>query len=192
MVEIDATDSEMDEHYPAGIGYDLTNSCRPVPEQHPVSAVMGPMPSIGLSGETLRTVMMQTGVKLSMLFVIFAVASVHFAQAQGGFDAFLAVKGKAVAVVGELLGLDKHPAGASSGVKDDALGWLQHFHQQFNNRARGVELSSLFASAKANSPRKYSNTRPRKSPLPLPFFIETLLIRSINPPRFVGSRLPRA
>jgi hypothetical protein len=45
----------------------------------------------------------------------------------------------------ELLGLDKHAAGAAARVVEPPLVWAEHFHKEFHDAARCVELSALLS-----------------------------------------------
>ncbi len=74
---------------------------------------------------------------------------VHFCQPPGCLVAFLPVNGYIVdfaLVLGhKFFRLHKHAAGTAAGVEYAAFIGLKHFHKKFNNTARRIELSALFA-----------------------------------------------
>lgn len=74
---------------------------------------------------------------------------VHFRQPPGGLVAFLSVNGNvadaALMFFDEFFRLHEHAAGAAARIEYPALVWFEHVHQQFDDAARSVELTALFA-----------------------------------------------
>src|ERR1019366_7300868 len=83
---------------------------------------------------------------------------VHLGEPPGGVVALLTVDGDvadtAAVRLDEAFGLDKHAAGAATGVIDPSFDLarlvrkgLQHFHKDTHDRAGGIELPAALAFA---------------------------------------------
>ena len=58
----------------------------------------------------------------------------------------------------EFFRLNEHAARAAARIEDTPLMGLKHIHQQFNNAARGIELSALLAFGQGKFPEEILNT----------------------------------
>ncbi len=112
----------------------------------------------------------------------------HFRELPCSLVGFLPVDGDvlniALMLLDKLFTHHKHAATATGWVVNSALVRLDHFHHEFDDGFWRVELPAFFPSAPANSPRKYSYTRPSRSfELSCSAFSSISEITSINCPK---------